>query len=337
MAAEPEPARPMPERTRPSLRFSLVLLLCAVAWSVCTVLIQFRDLPDEFYTEQIAVEQHVRMLAGTAGAPAQYRVLSAYGAELAVQSVRALGSRDPIGTGFLLFRLLQNGAVFLLAGWYYRRLGIGPAGALIGVSLLAWAFTHSLHGADLMLSRYMEVSLFLCAALCIVANRPMWVVVVAAAAALNRETGVLLAAMLAGSAAVVAAGGADRQRGMAATGLSLAAYALMAVGLRMAFVQQPPAALVPGVGLLAANVRNWESWIQLFSVVSVLPVVALATFRRWPDALRGICAGLVPAWFLWQFVAARTVEGSLYLVPLAVVFIPGALLSAATASVEPDA
>ena len=43
----------------------------------------------------------------------------------------------PIVSGFILFRIFQNTLIFLLAAFYYQKLGLNTYVTLIGLSLLA--------------------------------------------------------------------------------------------------------------------------------------------------------------------------------------------------------
>ncbi len=80
------------------------------------------------------------------------------------------------------------------------------------------------------------------------------------------------------------------------------------------------------IEILVYNVVRPLTWQRLLATFSILPVLALIGYRRWPVSLRGFFWIIVPVWFVIhsQVIAA---ESRIFLVPHAMVFVPGALLS----------
>jgi hypothetical protein len=118
-------------------------------FSLLTVFAQVRELGLFYIEEGDQVARHVRVLQGRAGDPWQYRVLSEYLVEAALQIIQNLRIPRPVAAAFIGFRILQNIVIFSIAAIYYRKLGLNIYTMLIGLSLLSWAMTHSLYDSDL--------------------------------------------------------------------------------------------------------------------------------------------------------------------------------------------
>jgi uncharacterized membrane protein len=88
-----------------------------------------------------------------------------------------------------------------------------------------------------------------------------------------------------------------------------------------------PFGLSPGWDYVSYNLRDGRTWEYLFRTVNIVPLVALAGVRQWPRELRAFAVAIVPAWLVIHLSASILAESRLLLVPLAVVFIPGALLA----------
>jgi hypothetical protein len=73
------------------------------------------------------------------------------------------------------------------------------------------------------------------------------------------------------------------------------------------------------------NVANGITWDHLFQTMSIVPLLAVVAFRRWPLELKAFGIAVVPAWFLIHVFTAVLAESRLVLVPYALVFVPGAL------------
>ena len=101
------------------------------------------------------------------------------------------------------------------------------------------------------------------------------------------------------------------------------------VGLRVAY--GPQELLVPygyhiGIELFTYNMTLPATYIEVFGVLSVLPVLAILSMKRWPHILIRFFWAVVPIWFVIHVFASIIAESRLLLVPTALVFIPGTLL-----------
>ena len=122
----------------------------------------------------------------------------------------------------------------------------------------------------------------------------------------------------------------ERARILGIAVLSLAAYAAVVIGLR--YLLPPQGVIRPyrirfGLPLLHFNIAHWSTWKRLAVMLNVLPILCARNYRGWPRVLRGWFWVLVPAWFVVHFTAAVAAETRLFLVPVAVVLVPGSLLA----------
>jgi hypothetical protein len=99
------------------LSVSLVVA-SAILFSLFTVFSQVTELSLR-YLETSQVHRHARVIEGHGGDPYQYRVLSEYLVEGAIQALRSLGFSNATTIAFILFRVLQNTFIFVLASAYY--------------------------------------------------------------------------------------------------------------------------------------------------------------------------------------------------------------------------
>lgn len=279
------------------------------------------------YLEQGQAARHQAVLDGHAGDPWQYRVLAPWLIEGLIRSLDRLGVPHPPATAFLLFRVLQDTLILLLAAAYYRQLGLSLPSALLGMILLAWGMSYSHYDSDLQFNTFFDVLFYLLAGWCVLRERFAWIVPIAVLAALNRETSGLIPLLpLAAAAPPFREGPARRLVPVSAA--ALLGYAAIFVGLRLLYggqEYQAPYGHQPGLDLLGYNLARAITWQQLVATLSVIPLIALLGYSRWPRPLKGFFLAIVPVWVVIHALAAVMAESRLFLVPQAMVFIPGAL------------
>jgi hypothetical protein len=304
------------------------LLACAILFGLFTVFSQVTQL-SLGYLRTSQVYRHTRVIDGVAGNPYQYRVLPEYLLETLIPALQRFGVADALTTSFILLRLFQNVLIFALAATYYKRLGLTTHTTLIGLSLLAWAMTHSAYDADLTFNLYFDVLFYIVGALIVLAERPMWIVPLTGMAALNRETSGLIPVMLIAHSLFINRQKETLRRNLACAMAALALYGVIFVGLRLAYGDQPlviPYGNHPGFELLRYNLFRYMTWIQLFGTLGVFPILAGMSFRQWPRSLRAFGIAILPVWILLHPFVSVLAEARLFLVPLSLIFIPGALL-----------
>ena len=313
--------------------FAAALLITAAILAAATTYAQVNALGIHF----IRVQQekvHLQMLQGIAGNPWQYRILADFLIEPVIRLVRSLGIPQPESFSFIAFRVAQCLLILIIAGIYYRRLGLSLYETLIGLSILAWGMSYSLYNSDLSFNVYFDIVFYLLAAILMIDGRYVWVAILMIPAALNRETSVLIPLMAFGMLRFGRAGTVNRRNAIAVTAVGLLVFVVIFVGLRLYYAKQPfltADGYYPGIGLLALNLQRWVTWEQLAITLGVIPLLALLAYRHWRQELRIFFWVVVPIWFAVHFVAALVAESRLLLVPQALVLIPGALFELAAA------
>jgi hypothetical protein len=315
------------------------LLVAAILLSIASVYAQVQHLGPRF----IRVHQtrmHTDMLNGTAGNPWQYRILADLMVEPVIRLLEGLDISRAETIAFIALRGAQTLLIFIAAGLYYRKLGLGLHANLIGLSILCWGMSYSLYNSDLSFNVYFDIFFYLLAAMLIMDGRSAWIIPLCILAAFNRETGVLIPVALAAHAYLRKSGQARLKPAITHAALGLILFIGILVGLRMYYGQQAfltADGAYPGLGTLYLNLSRWITWEQLSITLGIIPILALLAWRAWPPSLRIFFWVVAPAWIGVHFLAALAAETRLLLVPQALVFIPGALfgITAGRASEEP--
>lgn len=310
-------------------RLLLVATLCVVLWSGYTVWHQIKFMGLTWY-EEVQWGRTQEVLRGESGTPWQYRLLTESVVYTTVRTFEAVGIPRPIGTTFLLIRLVQNMAIFSLALVWYRRLGLTIQEGLLGILLLGWGMGHALYDGDLTFNTYTDIAVFLGSATLISMRRYYWMIPILLLAPLNRETSGWLSMMVLVSAVRFTPRLTLDKRATAVGLFGLVAWTTIILGLRMVYGVQPyivpTAGVKPVLPLLMFNLTWWRTWVFLFATFGLLPLFALYHAKRWPDLLHRFFWVIAPLWFPVHFMLAHAPETRLFLVPHALLFVPGALL-----------
>src|SRR5262245_26869968 len=325
----------MGERRESRLTAALVIG-SSLLLSLFTVFLQAKAM-GRAYVEAYQVPRHMALLSGTAGNPWQYRVLSAWVVEAVRLLFDALHVPHALIAAFVAVRVGQETLMFAVAWAYWRALGIAANPALLGIAILGWSVSYSNYGSDFQFNTYFDVLFYLLAGLAVVRGRWGWIVPITLLAALNRETSGFIP--LLPLAAAWREAPAARARAMRVAAIALVVYAVVFVALRWAYGRQDlivPYGHRPGLDLLSYNLRRARTWLQLVGTLSIVPILALRTYRSWPRTLRAFGWLLVPAWVAIHWVIAVMSETRLLLVPMALVLVPGALLFGTQAAGEAE-
>jgi hypothetical protein len=312
------------------------ILLSAIVLSLFTVAFQVRALGFD-YLESEQLRRHRAVLHGTAGDPWQYRVLSESVAEGAIIGLKRIGLAHPIAAGFIAVRVVQNALLFFLAASYYRKLGLDTYTTLLGLSILAWGMSYSVHNSDLQFSTFSDIIFYLAAALSILWKRYLYIVPLAALAAVNRETSGLIPFMLLMSGLYASGEQNGSARLLALSVGAFALYLTAFVGLRylypgQAYVMPAPGLVeAPGLKLFWYNVGRSVTWVQLVATVGIIPWMAVWSRRYWPATLQVFFWTIVPIWLAVHAFTSVLAEARVLLVPHTLVFVPGALFGIAAA------
>jgi hypothetical protein len=281
--------------------------------------------------ETVQWERTLRVIHGESGTPWQYRLFTEGMVYGLVRGFEALGVARPIGTAFILFRLVQCLVTFSLALAYYRKLGLTLVEGFLGISLLTWGMCHGLYDTDMTFNTYTDMSFFLLAGLLILHHKPLWLLPLMLVAPFNRETSGCIPVMLLFSSVVLSPSFKCPPRQiLLIVAVSLLLWLGIVGGLRLVYGMRPY--IVPTAGkkpilpLLIFNLTWWRTWVFLFATLGLIPVMALVSWKAWPEPLRRFFWAVVPVWFPAHFALAHAPETRLFLVPQVLIFIPGALL-----------
>jgi hypothetical protein len=273
------------------------------------------------------IRRHSDVIQGNAGAPWQYRVLAPFMIEYVIEFFRGLNVPYHLATSFILFRVFQDTTILLLSYVYYRKLGASRWMTVLGMLLLAFGMGTSHFDSDFQFNTFFDVIFYLLAGICIL-YRWFWMVVpITILAAFNRETSGLIPFMLL-VAVVWNRGSVSWLKGLALFIASLGSYGLVYQWLRAVYPEQVLITAYnhqPGLELLSYNLWREGTWVNLAYTLNLTPLIAIAGYSRWPAALKVFFWTVVPIWFLVHALGAVMAETRLFLVPLALVFVPGTL------------
>lgn len=219
--------------------------------------------------------------------PWRYRLLADDGIDLVAGGFRAVGLSHPEIRAFVWFRLVQNILLFGLLYLYLRQFA-SVAISLLGLALGGWSISWSFWHSDLSFATYFEASFYLLALLALhKGNGWQWALIpIIALAALNRETALLMCLLPLGL-----------RRGWAEPVLLLAAFVFVYLYTRAGTVWIPwGLSARVGWSLIHDNLMTRDSLLKIGGVVSILPVLAVVTWRASDPWLRAMFLLVVPLW-----------------------------------------
>jgi hypothetical protein len=305
----------------------VLILMSVILYSLLTVYLQYSTLGLHYIEDGKQMERHLAVMNATAGNPWQYRILAEYVAEGIIQILRALNFPHYVAVAFISFRVIQNIFIFLTAYIYYRKYGLSIGKSIIGISLLAWGMTWAFYDSDLQFNTYFDIFFYLLGGLSIITNRYIWIIPITFFAALNRETSGLIPLMLLSSSLFHK----DKKYQHSKITVSLLAitfFVICFVMLRIVYGKQVlvlPYGHYPGLDLLSYNLSNKATWVLLFATLGIIPFMAIIAYINWPNPLKAFFWTIVPIWIIIHFLGSVVAETRLFLVPQALVFIPGSL------------
>jgi hypothetical protein len=298
------------------------ILACVFVLATLTLFVQLKYLGLR-YIETIQLDRHRAVLTNSAPNPWQYRVLSELIVEGTILGAQATRVPRPVVVAFASLRLIQNILLFWLVSLYFRQLGLNGAATLLGLGILCWALLQSNVNSDLSVNTYFDVIFYIVAALAILKGRFTIILPVTVLGALNRETSALIPALLGVSV------GWRSRRAAVLTGISLAAWILIYLSLRLYYGTGAPWPWPhrPGLNVLGRNLTSITVANHLIATVTVLPLLVLLRLRHLPMPLRLWFWALAVPWFIGHLSLALAEETRIFLVPVILVLIPGALFA----------
>jgi hypothetical protein len=310
-------------------RYAVMIFVAAsVLFALLTVYFQEQELGLDYLETGNQIQRHQAVMDGTAPNAWQFRVLSEFVTEGLIRVFKSLNIPHPIAAAFISFRLFQNLLIFLIAAFYYSRLGLNDYLVLIGQGALAWGMMHALFDSDLQFSNYSEVIFYLATALIILRGKDIWIIPVVVLAALNRETSGAIPFMLLAARLQLRPRIHIARRTSLIFALLCAIYVLVFLGLRFFYGLDRPVSGPVGLSLLLSHIVNFRAWALMFATLSVFPFIAIASYRTWRQPFKALFWAVIPIWFIIIPFTGGLMETRHYLVPQSLIFIPGALLGA---------
>lgn len=238
---------------------------------------------------------------------------------------------------FIGFRLVENLFVFWLVYQYLIVFVKNRPLVILGIMLLALFMGNSVVDSDYTFNTYMDIIVYLLAALVIVKSYNIWwIVPITIIGALNRETSILIPALAFCAKAdwrkwpKVMSILFENQRMLSVTVISYVLFVSIFVSVRVYYGMQPvstwrvPAGL-PMIKLNLLSASAMKTYMEMFGVFGFLPFWSILLIKRMDYHLRVFFWVIVPVWFLIHIATAIGFQSRLYLVPTILVFIPSVL------------
>jgi hypothetical protein len=122
----------------------------------------------------------------------------------------------------------------------------------------------------------------------------------------------------------------DARRPIAVAVVGSAAFGAVYLAIRKIVGPAPwPWGFAKGPAMLMTNLHDRNAYLQLPLTFSALPILAAWRWRRLPAQLRGFLLLFGPAWGTALVLMVYVAETRLFLVPIALAFIPAALYASA--------
>ena len=327
------------------MKIVIGLVGCAI---LLTCFVVGEQLLDPYWAGfEVVVQRHQDMLNREAHFynPWQYRILSPYMIEGVLRlwegisppslpTPEILAERGIVLTHhlpFILVKWISVLCIFLLSTRYYTALGISQTRYhILGMWLIAFFLYPAQFSADLSLDIYLETLFYLGAALLIIKGKEVWLPLLCIFAALNRESSGFIPFML------LAYFWVQRKSIYPLPSLKngvfllcCVAYLGVFVGLRWYF-GYPSGRSVYGnesfLDFFSWNLSQPTTYYQLLRSFTLIPILAIWFFPKWPTLLRTWAYLILPVWVLLHFGHAVVRETRLFLVPVCLILIPGILL-----------
>jgi len=238
---------------------------------------------------------------------------------------------------FVAFRFAQDVLVLWLMYVYLATFVRNETLIWLALVLLTLFMGNSVVDSDLTFNTYMDITVYLLAALVIVKNlSAWWIVPITIIGALNRETSILIPAMYfcaktdwkqwPGIGKILF----GNMQLFVVTAVSYILFVGIFVAIRNYYGYAPASTwrMAPGIPMLRMNMFSpvsVKSYMELFGVFAILPLWSLMIFRRMDYNLRVLFIVIVPVWFVVHLSSAIAYQTRLFLVPTVLVFIPGVL------------
>jgi hypothetical protein len=238
---------------------------------------------------------------------------------------------------FLFFRFIEHVVIFILAYALWSYFVRNDWLLFFGLLFLSMGMGNAGSVADLTFNTYIDNILYLLTACLIVYRRsPWWLLLIILFGAFNRETSIMIPFLYFLSCMDLSK--LDRRLRWADIGfprlriwlLTAAQYLLfftIFLGIRRYYGYRPQstwkvAAGLPMLKLNLISADGIKSWFEMIGTFSVIPLIILYRFWRFPYLLRLWFVAIVPVWFMVHWLTVVTYQTRLFLVPEILIFIP---------------
>jgi hypothetical protein len=235
---------------------------------------------------------------------------------------------------FVLFRFIQNILVFYLAFQFFSFFIRDKSLVLIAILLLTLFMGNSVVDSDYTFNTYMDITVYLAAALVIVnAYNIWWILLITIVGALNRETSILVPALVFCSKVDWRAWPQIGKilffdkRLLTVTIVSYLAFISIFIYLRVYYGYEAASTwrVPPGLPMLKLNLfsaASAKTYMEFFGVFGFLPFWYLMKFTKMNTTLKVFFWVLIPVWFGVHITTSIGFQSRLFLVPVVLVFIP---------------
>lgn len=274
--------------------------------------------------------RHERMLAGNSEFfnPWQYRIFSTYIVEFFALILSDFSF--PKIYPFLLIRFLQNILIFFVAYTYYRSLKLKSSFLILaGLSILAYNMSNSVFMSDLSINTYFDILFYLIAGLLILKDKINYsFLILVVIAAFNRETSGFIPFMLIVSSINFKTKKVENWKNFRIGVLAFILFLVVVISLRV-YYGMPPSKGIHGISspkeFFIFNISFLRMYPQLIGTLGIIPPLVILKFNHLSPKLKLFFILIVPIWFIIHFIKSQAMETRLFLVPQALIFIPGLL------------
>lgn len=280
---------------------------------------------DEFaYLSTTQMYRHQMFVNNTSYSPWQYRVVGEVTATVFLRVFNLLGRSST--AAFFCLGWLQKVLIFFLSFVFFRLIGIDSFLSVGLMSLLVWSVQNGNYHSGMAYDTYFDVIFYLTGAILVLLHKWSWTIPLMLVGALNRETfGCFALIVLLCGLQWKPLGIRDRQAFFSGVA-SLAVYAAVFLGVRLAFGPHPgfdPYKHKIGLDMVLFNLTDQKSYYYLFFTLGLFPLTLLF-WKRWPEVLKIFAVAILPVWVVIHLVFGAVFETRLFFVPLILIFLPAA-------------
>ncbi|RFM30170.1 hypothetical protein [Deminuibacter soli] len=239
---------------------------------------------------------------------------------------------------FILFRFCLNFLVLSLAFLLWQKLVRSRWLKWTGLIIVSLAMGNGVIASDLVFSTYLDNVFYLLTAIIIVYNKnPRWLLLIVPLAAFNRETSLLIPFLFFVSMMDfsqfsfkrfnLAAIRFPAKQVWLLTSILYVLFFSIFIAVRVHYGYRPPQIWkVPaGIPMLKLNLLSSmapKSYFELLGVMSIIPLIIIYQFKRFPLRMRVWFLALVPIWFAVHCYTVVAYQTRIFLVPLIIILVP---------------